>query len=223
MRIHTLEELDQQLDQSITWRLRELTQIKLLIERNQNSSLVLNCYIRAGITLLYAHWEGFIKEASLAYLNFVSMQRLSYDQLAPNFIAIALKSKLNEADRVSDPLIHKKVVEFFLFKLSERSRIPRSSDTINTMSNLKSDVFKKIVHSLGLDYRAEYQMRERLIDIRLLKTRNEVAHGEYINIGFSDFIELHEKVIELIRLFRDQVSNAAVLEKYKCLRQPDTS
>jgi hypothetical protein len=215
MKIRTVEELDSFLDSSIAWRQRELILIKSLVENNKNAPLRLNCYLRSGVTMLYAHWEGFVKEASVAYLNFVSMQRLRYDELATNFVAFALKSKLDEASRTNKAMIHNEVVKFFLFELSQRSNIPQSSDAIDTASNLKSEVFKNIVHSLGLEYLPQYQLRETLIDRRLLKTRNEVAHGEFINVGFDDFIELFDKITEVIRTFRNQISNAAAMETYK--------
>lgn len=215
MKIRTLQELDIFLDDSIAWRQRELILIKSLVENNQNAPSKLNCYLRSGVTMLYAHWEGFVKEASVAYLNFVSMQRLRYDELAPNFVAFALKSKLDETSRTNRAIIHNEVVKFFFFELSQRSNIPRSSDAIDTESNLKSEVFKNIVHSLGLNYLPQYQTRETLIDRVLLKTRNEVAHGEFINIKYRDFIELFDKVTELIRIFRNEISNAAAMGTYK--------
>lgn len=215
MKIRTLADLDTSLNTSIAWRQNELALIKLLVEKNKNAPLKLKCYIRSGVTMLYAHWEGFIKEASLAYLNFVSQQKLKYDELATNFIAFALKSKLNEVNKTNQAITHNKIVDFFLFELSQRSNIPRSNDAIDTSSNLKSEVFKNIIYALGLEYLPEYELREKLIDIRLLKTRNEVAHGEFIDVEYDDFIELFDKITQLIRTFRNQISNAAALERYK--------
>lgn len=215
MKIFTPEALDDFLDDSFAWRRQELILIKSLVEKNRNTPRKLKCYLRSGVTILYAHWEGFIKEASLAYLNFVSMQRLRYDELATNFVAFALKSKLDEASRTNKAIIHTKVVKFFLFELSQRSYIPRSSDAIDTESNLKSEVFKNIVHSLGLEYLPKYELQEKFIDLRLLKTRNEVAHGEFSNVKFDEFIELFDRIIDLIETFRNQISNAAAMKSYK--------
>lgn len=165
--------------------------------------------------MLYAHWEGFIKEASLAYLEFVGMQKLTYDELATNFIAFSLKSKLDEASKTNKLIIHNEIVNFLIFELSQCSRIPQSNDAINTESNLKSETFRDIIHSLGLEYLPQYEMEETLIDIRLLKTRNEIAHGEFIQVRYTDFIDLFDKIMNLIETFRNQISNAAATKNYK--------
>ena len=41
---------------------------------------------RAGVALLYAHWEGFTKEACQAYLEFVVKRKLKYGEMSDAFI-----------------------------------------------------------------------------------------------------------------------------------------
>ena len=45
------------------------------------SSLTEATLVRAGVTLLYAHWEGFVKNSSLLYLNYINNQMLNYNEL----------------------------------------------------------------------------------------------------------------------------------------------
>lgn len=62
MKIENLEDLQDKIDKDLAWRKKELTSIKSDVqmsntkERSEQSRA-----IRAGITLLYAHWEGAIK------------------------------------------------------------------------------------------------------------------------------------------------------------------
>ncbi len=178
-KIRTLEELKDKLDDFLVWRRQELLIVQKMIHSSENESKKNSCLIRAGVALLYAHWEGFVKESGIAYLNFVSMQGLKYEELAPNFIALAMKTRLNEASQTKKSKIYNEVVDFFLSGLSEKSKLPHDSKAINTESNLSSEVLQNIIYSLGLDYR-DFEVEKDLIDDKLLKNRNTIAHGNYL-------------------------------------------
>ena len=210
MKIRTIEQLQQHLDDDLAWRKKELTVIKSLVTTRASSAEMVNCYIRSGIALLYAHWEGFIKAASVAYLTYVAAQRLTYSDLTNNFVAIAAKRLLNEAGLSNKVTVYAKVAEFFISGLAERCSLPTE---IETKSNLSSEVLREITYTLGLDYR-EYEIKAKLIDEKLLKNRNEVAHGQYLLIDKELFIDLHIEIVNLLDLFSNQVSNAASTKSY---------
>jgi len=54
-----------------------------------------------------------------------------------------------------------------------------------------------------------------LIDTRLLKTRNEIAHGNYLILDREEYRELQEEVIAMLDIFRNQIENAALQQEYK--------
>lgn len=220
-KIRTTEELDDQLSNAIVWRKKELAIAKSMIQVSKTPSGKSDYLIRSGIALLYAHWEGFIKEAGMAYLMFISMKRLTYQELAPNFIALAMKAKLDEAHQTNKAIIHNKLVEFFLSGLSERSQIPRDSEAINTKSNLNSSVLKNIIFMLGLDY-SMFEAKEKLIDEKLLKNRNEIAHGKELVVDREEFFELYEEILSLMETFRNQIINAALLKNYMATERLST-
>jgi hypothetical protein len=213
MSIRRLEELNDQLSSELAWRKKELSVIKSLIDTGSFSTSKKTALLRSGVTILYAHWEGFIKQAASIYLEFVSMQRLPYDKLSANFVALAMKSKLNQAKDTNKATIYNEVVEFFMTKLSERSSI-QYKNVIQT-SNLSSSVLREIVCMLGLDY-SFYEPKNILIDEKLLKMRNEIAHGNYISIDQKEYDELYFKVIEMMDTFRNQIDNCAATKKYCC-------
>jgi MAE_28990/MAE_18760-like HEPN len=97
MKIRTLEHLNQRLTDDLIWRKKEISDLKSLIETKSFSTSKQNAVLRSGVTLLYAHCEGYIKTAATSYLEFVARQQLTYGELAINFVAIAMKLKLNEA------------------------------------------------------------------------------------------------------------------------------
>ena len=73
---------------------------------------------------------------------------------------------------------------------------------------------KDIADILGIDF-SPYLTKSKLIDEKLLKTRNEIAHGEYSGVDRNEYIELHQEIINLLDIFKNQIENAAISEKFK--------
>lgn len=71
MSIRTLEELSDLLARELAWRKKELAVMKGFIENRKFQADQHRVLIRSGVTMLYAHWEGFIKVAASGYLEFV--------------------------------------------------------------------------------------------------------------------------------------------------------
>lgn len=209
-KIRTLTQLIDKLDEEIAWRKKELIYIKTLAEKNRYKSTS-DALLRSGITILYAHWEGFIKSAATLYLEFVARQNLKYDELTANFLAVAIKKKLSEAHETYKAIVFTKVAEFFVSGLSEKCSI-QWEETIKT-SNLNSDILRDITCMLGLDY-SKYETKEKEIDESLLRSRNEIAHGKYLLIDFDQYIKLHYEMINLMDLFKSQIENAAASKAY---------
>lgn len=212
MKIRTLEKFVDALDTEMAWRKKELIEIKRLVDSRKGSHGE-STFIRSGVAILYAHWEGFIKAAGTAYLNYVAMQRLKYEELSDNLIALCMKSQLNLAGHTNKATIYSEVAKFFLTRLSDQSTIPWES-AIETKANLKSDVLREVVCTLGIDYK-HYETKEKLLDEKLLKRRNEIAHGQYSSMDYTAFILLYDEMLNLLQLFRNQLDNAATTRAYK--------
>lgn len=207
----TLEELSDHLSRDIAWRKRELSSLKRNIALSKDD-LAQRLLLRAGVAVLYAHWEGFVKEASGAYLDFVSRRRLTYDQLAINFVALDIKRQIDAAAQNDDQEARIEIVRFLTTsRSSKRSTLPREMDT---RSNLNSKILKGIILMLGLDY-SFFKDNEHLIDLKLLEMRNKIAHGNYLLVDTESFAELQVKTLAMMEDFRNQIDNAAVLEAYK--------
>lgn len=219
MKIKTIEELNDNIDKDFAWRKLDLINLKSNIVSCSNNSIPLNSSLRAGVTLLYAHWEGFIKYTAEQYLcyisSYVKINRLKNSELQCNLVSINLKDKVNKryfSSKKNKP--HIELLKEIITQYNERACIPYK-DIIKTHSNLNSDVLKDIISTLGLDYLEEYSLKENLIDSTLLKTRNEVAHGNYSTIGKEQYFELHRDVLNLMILFKNQVIDASILEQFK--------
>ncbi|MEO1802072.1 MAG: MAE_28990/MAE_18760 family HEPN-like nuclease, partial [Cyanobacteria bacterium J06629_2] len=66
---------------------------------------------------------------------------------------------------------------------------------------------------LGIDF-SSYSTKSVLIDTKLLKARNEIAHGEYSTSDRDEYLELHVEVINMLDLFSNDIQNAAITKDY---------
>jgi hypothetical protein len=212
MKIRTTEQLIEAVAGEIAWRRRELTDLRFLVESVEGNRTREAVVTRAAVALLYAHWEGFVKAAAEIYLQFVAMQRCRNSELTDSMLAIALRSKLQAAQGSKKITIHTTVVEFFRTQMQKQSSLPYK-DVVCTEANLSSTVLLEILRSLGLSTE-DYESKSHLIDSHLLAKRNHIAHGSALSVETKDYLTLHDEIVNLISLFRNQIENAAVTRGY---------
>lgn len=211
MKVRTAEELSDRLAEDLIWRKKELTVLKALLTTARPDRK--GPLLRALVALVYAHWEGFIKNTSHRYLEYLAERRLLYSELASNFVAISLRNQLSEATSQRNPAALIGVVDEMRRGLARRSRIPVNG-AIDTASNLSSDVLREITAGLGLEYR-HFESKAVMLDERLLANRNRIAHGEYLPVDEASTIELADEVQGLMDLYRNLVENAVVTGAYR--------
>lgn len=211
MKIKSLEKLQDLLDKDMAWRKKELIDIKLLVHSTKNPTLC-----RAGIALLSAHFEGFIKQAANYYVVYVASQNIKLSQLRTNFAAIH-SGKIFDRCATSDKItVYQKVIDDFLsnyttlnFKVSYSPERP----IIKTESNPSSIVVRNIFDSIGLDY-SPYETKSHYIDTDLLSNRHSIVHGENIRIKISDFDSTFKIITKIMQDFSEQVMEAAISKGY---------
>ena len=76
-----------------------------------------------------------------------------------------------------------------------------------------------ILGTLGLDS-ASYESKCNVIDEQLLAKRNHIAHGSSLDVDIGDYLRLHDEILSLVNLLRNQIEYAAVYRQYL---QPDES
>lgn len=209
-KIRTLSKLQDKLDAEMGWRIKEISDFKIAAKGKAVNS---RTFIRAGVALVYAHWEGFIKAASESYLNFVESQGYNYRDLKTCFAVFGLKGKLTllEASRKAKPNIE--ALDFVIGELDKPARMSMSS-AICTESNLTSQVFVNIAASLDISA-VPYETKFNLIDESLVERRNKVAHGEFLDLTLEDFLKLSDDVLQLMRWYKTDIENAASLANYR--------
>jgi len=209
-KIHNLSQLQTVLDKEFSWRLKEIANLKGAIR--QQSSLSEKTLVRAGVTLLYAHWEGFVKSAALAYLDFVNSQGHRYDELTDCFVALGIRKRLGELVDAKKSALHIAAIDFIRTAMSGRAEL-RAKSAIATDSNLNSAVFENIAATIGLNI-AAYELRFNLIDESLLARRNRIAHGEYLDLDVGGWRNLADEVVSLLRQVKNDIENSATLSKF---------
>lgn len=205
-------DLQQEMSSEFAWRKKELHKSKSFVVSNENTHYK-EMAIRAATALLYAHWERFIRSIGNFYLEFVSRQQLKHEELKANFLAIVVRKQLRDNGGLLKMDKCLGIVQFFRSDGPKRSNMPWDKET-NTKSNLNSDVFQEIVAMLGLDY-TKFATKEKLLDEKLLKNRNTIAHGQYLLVDFAEYMSMHDEIVDMMQEFYDQVDNAAFTRAFR--------
>ena len=196
------------LDEEFAWRLKEIADMRGAIASAEQTPR--NSIVRASIPILYAHWEGFVKKSSEGLLNFINNQGLQYNLLRSCFVVFGIKNLLAQMIESGNPVDSIAVVDFFRVDMTSRAELVVM---VQTDANLSSKVFERIANSLGVDT-GPYETKYLLIDHSLLKRRNNIAHGEFLDVNDVNFRDLSEDVIALMRRFKDDLSNIVSADRF---------
>lgn len=214
MAIRTYDQLERALGADYRSRKDELDVIREQLNSVPVTSVACHALVRAGVALLYAHWEGFIKWAAQAYLEYVAWsvasQRVSHRQLSAPYLGLAITQALNLQPDTKPWLQHAQVVSF-LRDYAQECAILRTTHVIGAGANLNYARLVAILETLGLDP-TPYELQQHLIDTRLLGARNNIAHGDFFYVEARDYRELQDRVTDMMCLFRNQLQNAAALQ-----------
>ncbi|MFD5744799.1 MAE_28990/MAE_18760 family HEPN-like nuclease [Streptomyces massasporeus] len=211
MKIRTTEHLYDFISADLSWRKKELSVFKGQVEKAESG--IRPALLRASIALLYAHWEGFVKNCAHAYLCYLASLKLSYLQLRPELAALAMRARLEEFETTNRSLIHATLVRDIRENASSRAKIPTSRDAVRTFSNLNYDRLCDILCSVGCDF-SRYTPYQDLIDEQLLAARNRIAHGEEDYIRLTDWDDVRVEIIRMMDDISTQVLNSATQKGY---------
>ena len=213
MRIASPAKLAAIIDKNLAWRKKELTQFKFLAD----SALPQDAKVlrRSGIAMMYAHWEGFIKEVSVVYLRHLATEEVEVAKLKSCFIAVVLHADIYSAGRAKKKSLHAGLVDLLRSVDAPPPKLRRIpfQRVITTRSNLKGAVLREIVATLGIDY-SPFELKEQPVINRLVKFRNLIAHGGGIPIPQLDYDILHAETIALMDVYKDLIQDAAYNDRH---------
>lgn len=213
-----LSDLAAQLEAELLWR-----QDEVRFFQNRGATLPTedekDQYRRAVILVLYAHFEGFCKFGFELYRTTINGEQVSCAEATPAIAAAGWAQLFKE---LRDPT--KKCPDFknslpddgklhrfardreFMERTTEFWQLPVTipDDFVDTESNLKPVVLRKILYRLGLPH-DQFDQHEGQIS-RLLNTRNKIAHGEdRAGVKETEYEELRKLVFQMMDAIKNKI------------------
>ncbi|HKA08643.1 MAG TPA: MAE_28990/MAE_18760 family HEPN-like nuclease [Gemmataceae bacterium] len=222
MAINTIDDLEDRLDNAISWRRVELSALKSAVEQAESrspGSPLSRALARSGVAMLYAHWEGFVKEACQAYVDYVAKRRLKCSELNDGLLRTVLLG-LHKRALGGDQLANDDLIQIARRPEQTRAKIPRTT-IVDTKSNLRYSVLADILCSIGISM-DKFATKSHLVDRSLCDVRNSIAHGRDLFPSEGDFSELHHEVIVMIEDLRDLILANARQGLYKAPADPSS-
>lgn len=206
----TVPILQELLDSELVWRRRELTALITAIKGSD--AVTKSVLIRAGVPLLYAHWEGFGRASFQRYLEHVSYKNIKYKNLSPAFYYLGTLSRIQEIGR--SPAKSAIVLLPELLEVREKTNRNNFKKMVDTKSNLRFDVLEQLCSITGIDFNV-FSEEEYFINHELCDSRNEIAHGAASGPSEETLIKRRDRTFSIMTLLQTEIVNAAIKCSYK--------
>ena len=214
-----LADLRAQIEEEISWRSDEIR-----FFRNQLSNIELeqdkDRYRKALVVILYSHYEGFCKQALSIYAGAINNEQILFSDATDCIIAASLAMVFKDLDSNKKSDIFKSVLpdDSQLHRFTRQVDLITSlsdlfvreieipiDNVVETESNLRPSVLRKILYKLGFPHDS-FEQYEGLIN-QLINRRNIVAHGGR-DSGLSEqrYIDVEEALFKIM----DQMMNLIV-------------
>ena len=215
--ISDVDGLNAKLDKDLAWRKKELIDLRqnIMLSSGETKTTMLRC----GIPIIYAHWEGFVKNSLSYYLEHVSKQNIPFVNLKRNFLGVKLKEEIDKfcGTGKTKNSLHTKTVELVLENMENGTSTIPYKNQIDTKSNLNSALFKDLMNLVGVDY-SEFETSFNMIDEQLLNMRNKIAHGRVLKsiaLDENTYTVINDRVIRMLEDLKEILCEYAEQKKYK--------
>jgi len=204
MRMSTLliETIAENLDQ----RRLEFTKLRRVL-LNYIGTPIEPAVIRMGIPMIYALWEGYIKEVCQLYLEYIEANVPCIVDLQPAILGYMWTSELRSLTGGLNFARKTAVASLALGSASAPVAFHNTEKEIDTKSNLKYSVLEDIANHLCLDISALTTWKFHLN--ALVNLRNNIAHGSRpTSLSYADFDEYSCNMVALMEAFEQVLCNA---------------
>lgn len=208
LKFRRIENLEDALDKDLAWRKKEMLSLKLLVESDSVNESIL---LRAGIALLCAHFEGFIKYSSNCYVAYVSGQKVASNTLKNGFIALKMEKEFKACSDSAKHSVHARLIDKYHSIINEKYFQLDVNDEelfIKTHSNPNCEVIKEILSTIGIQTEL-FETKKNYIDSSLLAKRHKVVHGERSELDKVDFLDTFTIIMDLLDEFHKLICTSA--------------
>ncbi|SPD74229.1 hypothetical protein PITCH_A2190003 [uncultured Desulfobacterium sp.] len=203
-----LEEISNNLDQ----RRLGITNLHRVIQNYLGKSLEPTA-VHMAIPMLYAHWEGYVRETCQLYLEYIESSGIKVGDLRSDLVGYLWTSTLKPLTGGLNFARKKAVAELALGCLQCPVKFEETERAINTRSNLNFDVLEDIAAHLCLDISPMLPLKRHLN--ALVHLRNHIAHGSRPHsLGYSHFQEHASSVIEIMEGFERSLARSLEDQNY---------
>lgn len=207
VKIRTTPELEDRLIDESGWRRKEIISLRLDIRHGVNIHAG-KC--RALVCLLYAHWEGFVSVSAGLMLTLIGARRHSERDVNPALRAALWRARIHG---LRDERTFVSLAELFMEmerQMPEQAKFGKSR--IPTEANLSYRVFEGFQLSFGISPDPYLGYRNQ-IDT-LLGDRNQIAHGERLELEFDVVAQRADDVLALMSQWVLDLRNSAQTYAY---------
>ncbi len=160
--------------------------------------------VRMAIPLLYANWEGYIKEICQLYLEHIERSGTKSRELKADLLGYLWSSSLRPLTGGLNFENKKTFAELALHRMDDCVKFSKSERNINTKANLNFEVLKDIANHLCFNISLLNTYKRHLNG--LVNLRNNIAHGSFpSSMDYYIFNEHAESVIGLMEGFENIV------------------
>lgn len=160
------------ISRDLDWRESEIAGMRILLSSPAISEGQRKALLRAAWAMLYAHYEGFCKEALTIYFDAISRSGVFCSALPRSTKVYALTKQLNRFRRMDD---HDLLAEIPGFQLRHLEVAPDFPE-VDTQSNLWPNVLISLLETAGL---STGKIKEHEVKLKtLVSRRNEIAYGK---------------------------------------------
>jgi hypothetical protein len=183
-------------------------------------TVLLSSASQMAVPMIYAHWEGFAKEALQLYAEYLEVIGLPQGETSSALLAYAWEGSFA---KLRDKLTHAKkeeIVNRFFGSLESALVFEKKQKDIDTKSNLMFDVMEDLATAFCLDI-GKLRTHKQNLDA-LVHRRNSIAHGgREQSMNDSNVAEYRDLVVLLMTELESTLIAAIASKSYRRIRQVD--
>ncbi len=208
---YTESDLSSILDTDLTWRRKELSDLKAAIRVADMPSK--SPLLRAIIAMSYAHWEGYVRTCANRYFEHLTLRKKSFVEFERQIYVNTMLGRLDALHRSRVSLSERcKLINDIIDGGNGRFSYI-NPELVDTRSNLSTDAVKDICIICGIESK-HFEDNRTFLDVLLLKRRNAIAHGQQEYIRTDEIDDFVANTLALMAAFRNLLENKVYTKAY---------